>query len=126
MGFFVFLHSATSYLGFLWTLFWVGGILFGAGDIARFPTMYRKCIYLPMMVLTGLSAVFGIIVTLFGPWLMWVFPWVGFAGIAVHNILGAKSRRALYAMQTGTALKFAAIQLLVLIIVLILMIWKPF
>ncbi|ARO14174.1 hypothetical protein BVG79_00822 [Ketogulonicigenium robustum] len=124
MGFLALLHSLTSYIGFLATIAWAGAVLFGAGDVARFGGLYKR-IYLVMMISTGLSGVFGLIVTIFGPWLTYVFPWIGLVGLGVHNMLGARSRKML-AADTGRALIFAAIQIAVLVVVLVLMICKPF
>lgn len=125
MGFFGHLHSFLSYAGFLATLVWAGAILFGAGDVGRFGPLYRR-VYLAMMVLVGLSALAGLAATILGPWVRMWFPWIGLAGVAVHNILGARSKRALHAMRTGPALVLAVVQVVVLVVVTGLMTVKPF
>ena len=125
MGFLSTLHALLSYLGFAATLFWAGAILVGAGDINRFDALYRKSA-MAAMALVGLSAIFGLILTFLGPFAAWVFPWAGLVCVALHGILGKRAKVALYAMKTGSALKLAALQIVVLIIAMGLMGAKPF
>jgi hypothetical protein len=117
------LHAWLAYAGLAATLVWAAAILFGAGDVARFGAMYRR-VYLTMVVLVGLSGVAGLAVI--GPWWRMWFPWLGLAAIALHSVLGARSRRALWAMRTGPALVLALVQAVVLVIATGLMAVRPF
>ena len=125
MGFLAALHAIVSYVGFIATLYWAGAILFGAGDVVRFPKHYRIS-YILAMAGIGLSGIIGLITTLTGGWAGMIFPWLGLVGVALHGVLGVKSKKALYAMNTGSALKLAAVQLVILIVVIGLMGAKPF
>lgn len=125
MGFLAALHALLSYVGFFATLYWAGAILFGAGDIPRFPKHYRIS-YILAMAGIGMSGILGLIVTFVGGWSGMLFPWIGLVGVALHGFLGVKAKKALYAMNTGPALKLAAAQVVILIIVTGLMSAKPF
>jgi len=125
MTFFGHLHAWLAYAGLVATLGWAAAILFGAGDVARFGAMYRR-VYLAMAVLVGLSALAGLVATVIGPWWRMAFPWIGLAAIALHNILGARSRRALWAMRTGPVLVLALVQVVVLVLATGLMAVRPF
>ena len=125
MGFLAGLHAVTSYVGFFATLYFAGAVLFGAGDVIRFPKHYRIS-YILAMAGIGLSGIFGLITTFAGGWSGMLFPWIGLVGVAAHGFLGVKAKKALYAMNTGSALKLAVVQVVILIVVIGLMSAKPF
>lgn len=125
MGFLAGLHALVSYIGFFATLYWAGAILFGAGDVTRFAKHYRMGSMLAM-AFVGLSGVIGLIVTFTNGWAGMLFPWIGLVGVALHGFLGVRAKKALYAMNTGTALKLAVVQVVILIVVTGLMSAKPF
>ena len=125
MGFLNNLHALFAYAGFVATLFWAGAILIGAGDIKRFDGIYRKSAMIAQSTV-GLSAVLGLISTFLGPFMSMIFPWAGLVVVALHGVLGKRAKVALYNMNTGKALKLAAVQLLLLIVAMGLMAVKPF
>jgi len=106
-------HALLAYAGLAATLVWAAAILFGAGDVARFGATYRR-VYMTMLGLVGLSGLMGLAVI--GPWWRMWFPWLGLLLIALHSMLGARSRRALWAMRTGPALVLALWQIVVLVV----------
>lgn len=54
----------------------------------------RQITYLANRITTGLAAITGIVLTLLGPWHVLLFPYIGFAGFVIHEVLAPFSRRA--------------------------------
>lgn len=119
------LHRLTAVLSILGTLAWAVWALRGTG-MAYGMTAGRKKLYIAAMATTGIAGVTGIAVTVFGPWMQMLFPYLGLAAVAGHGVAGGMAKRALAAGRRPTVAGAVAVQVVLLLAASYLMAVKPF
>lgn len=118
-------HSGLAMLSLIATIFWAISVYVGQAGTKAYGS-FQKISYISAMATTGLTGIIGLIATLMGPFMATFFPWIGLAVIALHGVLGARSRKAYVINDASPALTLAVLQVVCLIVVYYLMVAKPF
>lgn len=119
------LHKGVSMLALVLTLGWMF-VVSAAPNRPQSLEGARRLIYIGAAVATGLVGLGGLILTMAGPWVSAVFPWVGMAAVIVHIIVGTRARNALSIGNRTRARLLARVQIAALAAGYGFMVTKPF
>ncbi|MGB8600781.1 MAG: hypothetical protein WCD42_01150 [Rhizomicrobium sp.] len=117
------MHGWVAILSFVTTVAWAALVMLGTNRLGGLQR-WHKVFFISAMATTGIVGISGVF--LLQPWLVMVFPYLGFMAVAAHGFAGSFAKRALLAGRRGRASSAALCQVLLLVGIDYLMWTKPF